>query len=260
MYCFSYVTTKGIVRDVNQDALMIKIASYREKEILVSAVCDGMGGIAGGEIASSFVITGVSEWFESQYPVLLCGNESILDIRRSLDELLHTLNDNINSNIGNKPKMGTTFTGMIIDPVLDKVLISHVGDTRLYKIYADRLEIVTTDHSVVAEEVRRGLLTPEEAAKDTRQNQITNCIGAGEKNRIYDYIIQSPETDCVYMLCSDGFRKFISENEIIEYLSPVKNIDNNSLHSNLEYLMNLNMERKESDNITAVAVKYKGGE
>ena len=258
MYYFSYVTTEGIVKDINQDALMMKVASYKNSEIFIGAVCDGMGGLSGGETASSFVISGVSEWFESEYPDLLYSDSNILNIRKSFDELLHILNDDINNNSYDGKFMGTTFTGILINPLINNVLVAHVGDTRLYKVYSDRLEIVTADHSVVAEEVRRGILSAEEARYDSRQNQITNCIGAGEKNRVYDYIMQCPERECIYVICSDGFRKMISEEEILQYLSPDKNSDDISLHNNLEFLMKLNMQRMENDNITALAVRYTG--
>ncbi len=256
MYNFSYVTTEGIVKTVNQDALMIKIAKYKNHEILFSAVCDGMGGLYGGEKASSFVISGISEWFEREYPAIIRSGGSVLEIRQSLDECLHRLNDDIIDNTETGKAMGTTLTSLLIDPVLNITLTAHVGDTRLYKIFADRLEVVTMDHSVVAEEVRRGIISEEQARRDKRQNQITNCIGVASKNRIYDFIIQQPETDCVYMICSDGFRKMITEDEISIYLSPDINIDNSSLKSNLEHLLGLNIQRRESDNITALALKY----
>ena len=99
-------------------------------------------------------------------------------------------------------------------------------------------------------------MSEETARFDKRQNQITNCIGAGETGRVYDYMIQRPETDCLYMICSDGFRKMVSDEEIKQRLLPSANNDRETLKSNLEYLMKLNMERNESDNITALAVRY----
>lgn len=256
MFIYSYATTEGIVKKVNQDALMIKTARYVGNDILFAAVCDGIGGLSGGEDASSFAVSSVSEWFETVYPELLRQNCTILDVRKSLDRSLHRINDIINSRSSRKGSMGTTFTSVLIDPRLNAVMAAHVGDTRLYKIYEDRIAAVTSDHSVVAEEVRRGLISEEDARFDARQNQITNCIGAGETGRMYDYIIQKPETDCIYMICSDGFRKMVSDEEIHQQLLPSENTDELKLHSSLESLMKLNMERGESDNITALAVRF----
>lgn len=260
MYIYSYVTTEGIVKKVNQDALMIKIARYNGRDILFAAVCDGIGGLTGGENASSYAVSETSEWFENVYPMLLKQGCGILDVRKSLDRHLHRINDNINFYCIKNGSMGTTFTSVLIDPNLNAVMAAHVGDTRLYKVYEDRIEIVTSDHSVVAEEVRRGIITAEDARFDKRQNQITNCIGAGETDRMYDFIIQKPDEDCIYMICSDGFRKMVDSEEIRKRLVPSENTDSDMMNGNLEYLMQLNMERKENDNITALAVKYSSGE
>ncbi|MDE6519122.1 MAG: protein phosphatase 2C domain-containing protein [Ruminococcus sp.] len=255
MFDFSYVTTEGTVKKINQDALLIKIAEYKNKQILFMAVADGIGGLPKGETASAFVISEVARWFEKEYSAMLKEGKNILAVRKSLDVFLHGLSDELNDLA---EPMGTTYTSVIIDPILDSVLVAHVGDTRFYKIFSDRAEIVTSDHSVVAEEVRSGKLTEEEARLDKRQNQITNCMGAGETGRVYDYIIQKPDKECIYMLCTDGFRKMITKDEILECLSPDVNINSDIIHENLDYLLELNMNRKERDNITAVAVKYKG--
>ena len=258
MFIYSYFTTEGILKKVNQDALLIKKAEYKGKEILFAVVCDGIGGLSGGENASSCVINAVSEWFENVYSEIVKSGKGILDARQSLDEQLHSINDAINREIEKGTEMGTTYTSVLIDTYLDSVLVAHVGDTRLYKIYDDKSEVVTSDHSIVAEEVRRGIITEESARFDKRQNQITNCIGAGETGRMYDFIIQKPETDCIYMLCSDGFRKMVSDTEIAEHLLPKNNQSNDAIGENLKNLTILNMERKENDNITALAVMLKG--
>jgi len=260
MYIYSYVTTEGIVKKVNQDALMLKTARYNGRDILFAAVCDGIGGLAGGENASAYTVIETSEWFENVYPMLIRQRCGILDVRKSLDHHLHRINDNINFYCVKSGNMGTTFTSLLIDPNLNSVMVAHVGDTRLYKVYEDRIEVVTSDHSVVAEEVRRGFITEEDARFDKRQNQITNCIGAGETDRMYDFLIQKPEEECIYMICSDGFRKMVDSEEIRKRLVPSENTSPDKIHSNLEYLMQLNMERKEYDNITALAVRYTSGE
>ncbi|MBQ9894469.1 MAG: serine/threonine-protein phosphatase [Ruminococcus sp.] len=258
MFIYSYVTTEGIVKKVNQDALMIKTARLHGKEILFAAVCDGIGGLSGGEDASSCVIKAVSDWFETECAELIKNDSDILEIRTSLDERLHKINDAINDECARGREMGTTFTSLLIDMIHNSVLVAHVGDTRLYRIYDKKLEIITSDHSIVAEEVRRGIISAESARFDKRQNQITNCIGAGETGRMYDFAIQSPEQNCVYMLCSDGFRKMVSPEELHQALMPSANPDQNALHSSLDHLLSLNIDRKESDNITALAVILKG--
>lgn len=255
MFKYSYFTTEG-VKKINQDALLIKRAAFRGEEILFAVVCDGIGGLTGGENASSFVISGVSAWFENDYAALIKSGKSILDVRSSLDACLHRLNDDINSAAEDGMDMGTTYTSILIDPVMNKLLVAHVGDTRLYKLTDTAAEVITSDHSVVADEVRRGIITEEQAKFDSRQNQITNCIGAGETDRMYDYIVLEPETDCTYMLCSDGFRKMISKEEMYTRLGPSAAVDDKAIRENLSELVSLDLERNENDNITALAVRY----
>ena len=256
MFEYSYATTEGAVRKVNQDALMIKTARYKGREILFAAVCDGIGGLADGEKASSCVIGSVSDWFENVYPSLLRSGSGALDIRSSLDKRLHSINNDINKERVNGKVMGTTFTSLLIDTYLDTAMIAHVGDTRLYKIYDHTAEVVTMDHSVVGEEIRRGIITEESARFDKRQNQITNCIGAGARDRMYDYMLHKPETECVYLICSDGFRRQITKEEICGIMSPSRADDSEKMKAGLEYLMRLDIERSEEDNITALAVRY----
>ncbi len=255
MFRYSYVTTKG-VRPVNQDALLIKKARFNGREIVFAVVCDGIGGLKGGETASSYVIAGVSNWFEKKYSELRIAGKGVLDIRSSLDNCLHCLSDDINNAAKFSGSMGTTYTSVLIDSELDLLLVAHAGDTRLYKITDEKAEVVTSDHSTVAEEVRRGLISEEQAQNDSRQNEITNCLGAGETGRIYDYIVLKPEDNCTYMLCTDGYRKTISKAEIISHLSPSSAPDSNALKSGLTELMNYALERKENDNLTALAVRY----
>ncbi|MBE6876679.1 MAG: serine/threonine-protein phosphatase [Ruminococcus sp.] len=255
MFRYSYINSIGR-KEINQDALLLQTARYQQHEILFAAVCDGIGGLTGGEIASSFVISQVAEWFSTEYANTLKEGKSILAIRQSLDDCLQRLNSEINTGTPNGTEMGTTFTSLLIDTVNQVTLTGHVGDTRLYKIFPDSVEIVTSDHSVIAEEVRRGIITEEEALHDSRQNQITNCIGAGETDRMYDYIIQKPCTECTYLLCSDGFRKMITKEEIRTFLSPENNPDNDAIHEHLSALLDMNLQRNENDNITALAVRY----
>jgi len=252
MFYYNYVTSVG-QKQINQDALLIRKARFRNSEILLSAVCDGIGGLSGGEIASAFVISGLADWFKTEFAQMKKQEASVLEIRQNLDTILHEMNDALNQS----HEMGTTLTGFILDSGTEKMLIVHAGDTRLYQIFSDHICMVTEDHSVVAEELRQGLLTEEQARQDSRQNQITNCIGAGETSRNYDYIIRKPEKNCIYLLCSDGFRKLISKDEIFRFLSPDENGSAQKIQENLQTLLNLNLSRGEQDNITAVAVSYR---
>lgn len=255
-YVFSYVTTEGAVRKINQDSLFIVTAKYKDDEIFFAAVCDGVGGLSGGEKASGYVCKRINQWFTEDFSELISSGASILKIRQSLDERLHQLNDNINAYAEKKNSdMATTFTAVLVIPQLERILTAHVGDSRLYMISDEEIKLMTSDHSIVAQEVRNGIITEEMAENDPRQNQLTNCIGAGLEDTSYDYSIADISEDTCYMLCSDGFRKKLSSDEIHEYLSPSNNKDEKTITYNLECLKNKVMKRGEKDNITALMVK-----
>lgn len=255
MFQYTYITTKGL-RETNQDALLIQTARYQSREILFAAVCDGMGGLACGEHASAYAVSEAAAWFADTFARLAESDADVLEIQSSLDDLLHRINDEINLAGERLGDMGTTFTAMLLDPEKNILLSAHVGDTRLYRITDREAETLTTDHSVIAEELHRGILTEESARTDSRQNQITNCIGAGETGRAYDFSILEPEDGCIYLLCTDGFRKLISADEIRRALAPSANPDTETLKRSLTYLTDLNLSRQESDNITAAAIKF----
>ncbi len=252
----AYYTDEGPVKNVNQDSLCIKAAVLNGDNIILAAVCDGMGGLSDGETASAYIISGISKWFEGTLPDMLRNKVGILDIRQSMDRHLHQLNNKLNSYSSVSGKiMGTTMTAVLIIQSSGKMITAHVGDSRLYKIKDDSTEVITTDHSVIYEEMRRGKLTEEDALNGNRQNQLTKCMGAGLKNVSYDYIISPYETNCVYMLCTDGFIKKITKDEISDRLKPSVIINDITAHGNLKSLTELSLTRNETDNITALLIK-----
>ena len=252
----AYYTDEGRVKNVNQDSLCIKAGVLNGDNVILAAVCDGMGGLSDGETASAYIISGISKWFESTLPDMLRNKVGILDVRQNMDKHLHSLNDKLNSysTISGKT-MGTTMTAVLIILSMGKMITAHVGDSRLYKIKDDNTEIVTTDHSVIYEEIRKGKLNEEDAVNENRQNQLTKCMGAGLKNVSYDYIISPYEINCVYMLCTDGFIKKITKDEIADRLKPSVISNDIIARDNLKRLTELNLNRNETDNITSLLIK-----
>jgi len=255
-YISAYCTDAGAIKRVNQDSICIKSALSGENEYILSAVCDGLGGLSEGEKASSYVITKLAEWFEKTFPDFIKSDKSVLEIRSSLDSLLHDVSASINR-YGRKTGklLGTTMTLILCLGNCGKIIIAHIGDTRVYRIKENSTEILTSDHSVLFDEIRNGSLSEEEAADDSRQNQLTRCIGAGMENITVDYSIIPAETDCVYLICSDGFRKKITTGEISEKLQPQKITDEEYAETALKNLTETCILRNENDNISSVIIK-----
>ena len=243
-------TDIGIDKDTNQDSILIKHAAYGKTEVLMAIVCDGMGGLSKGEIASATVIREFDEWFSKELPYELTNVDmNVIGGKWSL--LLKTLNNRIQE-YGQKfgERLGTTFTGSLF--VDNKFVIVHVGDTRMYHI-GTTLKQLTEDHTFVAREVERGTLTLEQAKTDKRRNMLLQCIGASKV--VEPQIISGEVEQGVYMLCSDGFRHKVTEDEIYKSFNPKQIKNSYKMHTQSRRLIKIIKKRKEKDNISVVLIR-----
>lgn len=240
----------GIAKDINQDSILVKHATYGRKEVLMAVICDGMGGLSKGELASATVIHAFEKWFSKDLLFELKDIDmNVIGGKWSL--LLKTLNNRIQE-CGQKlgERLGTTFTGVLF--IDNEYVIVHVGDTRMYHI-GSSLKQLTEDQTYVAREVNRGTLTPEQAKTDKHRNMLLQCIGASQ--------IVEPQIICgrvkqgVYMLCSDGFRHKITEDEIYKYLNFKRINSKQVMIRKCKYLISLIKQRKEKDNISVILIK-----
>ena len=246
-------TDIGIKKATNQDSLCVKIAETSVGKVVLAIICDGMGGLSKGEVASASVINRFSEWFEQELSVQLVKDD-LGDIEYCWGRMIQEQNQRI-AEYGRKVKirLGTTWTALLL---IDSkhLLIGHVGDSRVYRIDEQKLEVLTEDQTVVGREIRRGRLTPEQAKSDPRRNVLLQCVGASKLVEP-QFIYGRPEPGEVYMLCSDGFRHMITEDEIHRAFTP-KRLDNEAVMMERAIeLVDLNKQRQESDNITVVLVK-----
>lgn len=249
-YKFIAETDVGISRATNQDSVLVKHASYEKKEVLMAIVCDGMGGLSKGELASATVIREFSKWFDELLPYEL--EELDLNV---VGGKWSVMLKNLNSKLleyskKNNTSMGTTFTGVLFAE--DKYLIVHVGDTRVYQIDS-KMNQLTMDQTFVAREISKGTMTVEQAQTDKRRNMLLQCIGAS--TTVEPQVLIGDIEKGAYLICSDGFRHEISETEMFESLNPVNLVNEKSMHSNTRYLIDLVKQRKEKDNISAVVIK-----
>lgn len=128
--------------------------------------------------------------------------------------------------------------------------ICHVGDCRTY-IISDTITQLTTDHTIVQRELTEGKLTAEQARKDPRKNLLLQCVGAGKDMRP-DHLSGEILPHQTFLICCDGFRRRVTENEIkkiCSYSTKEKN-----LYSSLEEVAQLCMKRNETDNITGILI------
>lgn len=248
-------TDAGISGRVNQDSVLMKHAKCGMGEVLLAVICDGMGGLAKGELASATVVREFARWFEEELPFEL-ENPDFRVIASKWDLMLRDLNVKIlkySQTIGGS--IGTTFTGLLL--AAGRYLIGHVGDTRVYQI-GTSIRQLTEDQTFVAREIRRGTLTLEQAKTDKRRNMLLQCVGASEK--VEPDILQGRCERGVYLLCSDGFRHEITEAEMYEALNPAKLDNKEAMRENARRLIEENKRRQEKDNISVVLIKAYEGE
>ncbi len=244
-------TDIGIVKKTNQDSVLFKHAVADGKEVLMAIICDGMGGLCKGEVASATVIREFSKWFDEELPFEL-DNVDMNVIGSKWSLLLKELNARIldYSSRNSIEGIGTTFSGVLF--VDDMYVIVHVGDSRVYHIGADMTQL-TTDQTFVAREIARGNMTPEQAKTDKRRNLLLQCVGASKV--VEPQIILGNTEPGAYMLCSDGFRHEISEGEIYESFNPINLMNKDAMHSNSRYLIEQVKQRGERDNISVLLIK-----
>ena len=245
-------TDVGIRKDTNQDSALIMEAQTDLGSVLLTVVCDGMGGLANGEIASATVIHEYVNWFENELPKIITRSDPQKLIFGEWEELIMESNRKIADYAGKLGvSMGTTLNAALF--MDGKYYIVNVGDSRAYYL-SDGLYQITKDQTFVQREMDMGRMTPEEAAVSPRRSVLLQCVGA---SRIIkpDYFCGDYTVGQVYMQCSDGFRHAISPQELYRYLNFDALKDEAMMHDNAVYLTELNKNRHETDNITVLLVK-----
>jgi len=189
-------TDTGRRRMRNEDAYVFEPPLF--------AIADGMGGARAGEVAAGIAAA-----------VLKDGRSSVSD-EDSLEAVIDEANRRVWQRSMSDPGtsgMGTTVTVAFVDAGNERVVFGQVGDSRAYRLRGDALEQVTTDHSLVAELVRSGVLTPEEAERHPQRSAITRAVGT-ESAIDADVFSVPAELGDVYLLCSDGLTDMLGADEI----------------------------------------------
>lgn len=245
-------TDIGNVKSTNQDSFMLRVFTAKAGKMAFAVLCDGMGGLAKGEVASASLVNAFRKWSEERLPVLCENGIQDVDVYNDWCAIATEFNEKIKSyGKSSGVSMGTTVTAMLITE--KRYYIINVGDTRAYELY-DGISVLTKDHSVVAREVELGNLTEEEAENDPRRSVLLQCIGASDV--VYpDVLFGDTRKDAVYMLCSDGFRHLISKDEIYANLNPSVMLNEDMMRNNMLGLIELNKHRMERDNITVLTIR-----
>ncbi len=204
----------GKKRSDNEDSSVICAPEdaelARERGLLV-AVADGMGGVSGGAFASRLALQSLVESYylgnKTSTPARM--RQGVLDANRSIYEAA----DNRHEYFG----MGTTVSAVVV--MGEYAYIAHVGDSRVY-LFRDRSNLlqVTHDHSLVAEQVRSGVLSEEQARTHSLRNLITRAVGTKQSVKV-DVLAVHLEDEDRLMICSDGLSNVVSDARIAEAMA-----------------------------------------
>lgn len=251
-FIVSATTDIGLTKQTNQDSFSVRVFSTRQGKMVFAVLCDGMGGLSKGEVASATLVNAFCRWADSRLPVLSEREISDGEIRAEWDSIVTNYNQKIKAYAASWcTNMGTTVTAMLLTQ--SRYYILNVGDTRAYEI-AEGVRVLTKDQTLVAQEVELGNMTPEEAENDPRRSVLLQCVGASDEV-CPDMFFGTPKLDAVYMLCSDGFRHEISEEEIYQYLNPNVMLDADGMKRNMDALIEINKQRQERDNISVISIR-----
>ncbi len=202
-------TNIGKVRSANEDAIDYGLLAG---ETLWGIVCDGMGGIHGGKIASNTAVSVIKEKIRKSYNKAM----NIANLENVFLSTITTANVIINdmgTTNDDLTGMGTTIVGAFIKN--NEVCIAHVGDSRAYLINDAGIRQLTKDHSFVQDMYEKGEITFEEIETHPKKNIITRALGVRHKVEIDFNYRELKEGDTI-LLCSDGLSGMLNENEILE--------------------------------------------
>ncbi|MFC1853535.1 Stp1/IreP family PP2C-type Ser/Thr phosphatase [candidate division CSSED10-310 bacterium] len=235
---FSAKTDVGIKRKVNEDCV------YVNEQSGLCAVADGMGGHSAGDVASRMVIDIIEESFSDFQP---SDDESI---KEAINETIQLANYAVKMSASQNPEqrgMGSTITLLYFFD--NKYYIAQVGDSRAYLIRDNQISQITEDHSLVQQELDKGLITEAEAESHVFKNIITRAIGIKDEVEVDFYNDRVMEDD-IFLLCTDGLTNKVSNLDILKEATSPKPLD--TITSSLIELANL---RDGSDNISIVIMK-----
>jgi protein phosphatase len=227
---------QGRVRKRNEDSLLVM------PERSLFAVADGMGGHRGGAVASSLAIDALQDAFDREaFEGRVQSTGNVPRRARELAAAVHMTNECVRSMAfadRELSDMGTTLVAARFSPNKQRLYVGHVGDSRCYRLRQGKLRQLTTDHTMASLGV-----------KGPSANHLYQAIGVSPGLAI-DLIVDKPQDDDVYVLCSDGLSKMVSDDELRDVL-----LEHEDLEAALYTLIEAANDRGGNDNVTVIIVK-----
>ena len=244
---FAQRTDIGLQRSLNEDSALSFLPEDPQilsKKGALFVVADGLGGHSQGEVASQLAVSIVqSAYYQNE------RDELGLALRQAVEQAnAHIYQENQSQSPQPSPdkRMGTTCVAAVLQD--DTLYVANVGDSRAYIVRAGQVKQVSLDHSVTAEQIRAGLLKPEQVADHPQRKMITRCLGE-EGNVEVDIFTEKVQVGDLLLLCTDGLTQYLDDEElrkIVQTYDPQESV---------QHLIERANERGGEDNITAVVVR-----
>jgi len=245
---FSGVTDIGRVRDLNEDNMLIP------QEMPLAVVSDGMGGHAGGEVASSIAVQTIDEYYRctaADPPISWPFRVPQLHIERDRMSIAIKL---ANSRIFSTGRADSSKKGMgcTVDAIFfaqGRFYIGHVGDSRVYRIRGGQMSQLTEDHSLLNDYRRMKEMSGEEVENFPHKNVVVRALGLSEQVYV-DILVDEYQRDDLYLLCSDGLCGMLEDDTMLATATRFASIDTAAT-----MLVQQANEAGGNDNITALLVR-----
>ena len=202
----TWKTDTGRQRRDNEDSAFARAPVF--------VIADGMGGAQAGEVASRIAV----EAFQEELPEQGSPEERLADVAQVANRRIYDISRTEHERAG----MGTTLTAVYVDD--SSLAVAHVGDSRAYLFRDGELSLLTQDHTLVGELVKRGKLTEEQAAEHPQRSIITRALGIDAEVEVDTWTYSARAADVV-LLCSDGLTSMISEEQIADILAEESDLD-----------------------------------
>ncbi len=247
-------TDIGIRRGTNQDSLLIRHANLSTGEALLCVLCDGVGGLARGDVASTETVRVFSDWFDRERQ-RTPDAFNLSGVAEQWNALIREVNEVLLA-YGKREqiRLGTTLSAILF--VDGRYLFCHVGDSRIYRI-GWRVRQLTEDQTLVAREVREGRLSVRRARVDRRKNVLLQCVGASPA--VVPQICGGRVRPGLYLLCSDGFYHIPGNRTLRRTLRPRTLGSQQAMHDGARFLIEQSKAKGETDNLSALLVRARRG-
>ncbi|GAB6120569.1 PP2C family protein-serine/threonine phosphatase [Dysgonomonas termitidis] len=244
-------TDMGKIRTNNEDAYIVQ-KIWDENHILAVAI-DGVGGYDGGEVAAEIAQKTIVEYLQ-EYP----NGERLELLKQAVIEANNKIFEErtVQTQFAN---MSCVLTACLVEVARKQINMVHVGDTRLYQYWHNKLEKLSHDHSLVGYREEVGDLSEDEAMNHPQRNVINRDIGSGRHETNDEDFLDSAvfplQPNSTLLLCSDGLCDMVKSSEMVSVLADTRTLDDK-----VQQLIELANQKGGKDNITAVLVEYQSDE